>query len=593
MNSDKLTQSAGVGISAVIDNAIELAKSGDSSGVLSPAFTEALKKLRSQNENYYLLNVKPVIKALKTDPPITLGDLERLTKPGKQAKQRYQQKDDNGGKDQPRQGKAELLIDLVATWARVFCDESGKAYATFPVQSVDPTTGELLPAHDETWPLDSKQFRGKASREFRKQFTTVPGESAIKEAVEILAVDAEDRPPEKVYLRYAPNPGDEGGVLVDLGNDAYQVVEITSGGWRVIEAADCPVKFRRVQHSRPLPMPERNGDVALLWKHVNIQGDDSQLLVLAWLLECLRTETPYPVLELIAGQGSAKSTTQERLRQLIDPSTVLLRMEPRSNQDLSVSALGNHMICLNNLSGLSKSTQDFMCSVSTGGGDATRRLHTTEDEAAWDTKRPIVMNGINQLVTRPDLADRTVCLELHKIQSYVDEATLMTAWERDYPKILGGLYDLMAVALRDMSLVKLDKLPRMGDFAKLGEAMCLGLGSPHSFVEVFNANRDSVVARGVESSPVALALVSFINSEKLFEGTASELMREISREPYLPKYYDRQAWPKSPRGLGEIIRRLAPSLQVYGVDIQQAQGRSRKTIYTIRLIDKVTDTPAA
>ena len=465
--TDSLTKPADEGISSLIEKAIKLAQEGDSSGVLSPAFMDALTKVREQDENYYVLSLslKPVIKALNTKPPIILGNIEKLTKPAKKAKPLYSAKQEEIQSDSPRQGKTELTIDIVTQWASTFCYESGKAYATFPVQLIDPETGEASAAHQETWSFESKQFKGKVSRKFRNEYSVVPGETAINEAVEVIAVGAEDMPPKPVYLRCAPIPNDEyGGVYIDLANDKWEVVEITNGGWRVIQSADCLVKFRRVQHSRPLPFPERGGDIADIWKHINVQGEENQLLV----LECLRIETPYPVLELIAGQGSAKSTTQERLRQLIDPNAVWSPV----NQDLSVSALGNHMISLNNLSGLSKSTQDFMCSVSTGGGDATRRLHTTEDEAAWETKRPIVMNGINQLVTRPDLADRTVCIELHRIKAYVDEATLVAAWDKDYPKILGAVYDLMSGALRDLPGVKLDKMPRMGDFAKLGTAMC-------------------------------------------------------------------------------------------------------------------------
>ena len=590
--SNNSGHSIGLSPTEIIDKAIALAESGDSSGVLSEAFTKALKAIRGQDESYYTLNVKPQLKALKSaKPPITVSDIDRLTKPAKKTKPRFSSKQDDSG-ESSRQGKTEILIDLVSRWATVFCDESGKAYATFPVALIDTETGEASPPHYETWPLESKQFRGKVGRKFLTEYGVVPGETAIKEAIEILTVDAEDMPPKPVYLRCAPIPNEKSrGVYIDLANDKWQVVEITSGGWCVIQSVDCLVKFRRVQHSKPLPLPDREGDVSAIWKHINIQGDDNQLLVLAWLLECMRIDTPYPVLELIAGQGSAKSTTQERLRQLIDPNAVPLRMEPRSNQDLSVSALGNHMICLNNLSRLNKSTQDFMCSVSTGGGDATRRLHTTEDEAAWDTKRPIVMNGINQLVTAPDLADRTVCIELHKILNYVDEASLVSAWAQDYPKILGGLYELMANTLRDLPTVKLARLPRMGDFAKMGVAMCAAIKSKHSFVDVFNDNRDRVVARGVESSPVALALVSYIRAERLFEGTATDLMKNLTVDAYQPKYYDRQAWPKTARGLGEALRRLAPSLAVYGIDVQQRKGRSRSVIYTIEKINKDTDKP--
>ena len=579
--SDQLTTSTDTGISTVIDNALELAKTGDPSGILNQTFTDGLKKLREIDENHYVLSITPLIKSLKTTPPITLGDIDRLTKPPKPTKQRYQQGGDDGA-DQPRQGKTELAIDMVTSWANeIFCDESGKGYASFMVQPVDVDSGELLPAHAETWPLDSKQFRGKVSREFRNQFGVVPGESALKEAVEVLAVDAEDRPRKPVYLRYAPKLGDDPGLYVDLVNDHWEVVEITGGGWRVISANQCPVKFRRVQHSRALPMPERGGDIEQLWQHVNIAGDDDRLLVVAWLLECMRISTPYPVLELIAGQGSAKSTTQERLRALIDPNAVMLRIEPRSNQDLSVSAISNHMISLNNMSHLSTSMQDFMCSVSTGGGDATRRLHTTEDEAVWDTKRPIIMNGINQLVTRPDLADRAVCIELEKVK-YIDEATLKQAWAQDYPKLTGALYDLMAGVLRDLPSVIIDKLPRMGDFAKLGAAMCMARKDAREFVSAFNRNRDSVVARGVESSPVALALVSRIRARGVFEGTAGELMGIL--EEFQPLYFDKQAWPKSPRGLGEVLRRLAPSLSVYGIDVQQERGSGNRVKFIIQKI---------
>ena len=58
------------------------------------------------------------------------------------------------------------------------------------------------------------------------------------------------------------------------------------------------------------------GDLSLLWKFINIPEND-QLLVLAWLLECFRAETPFPILALSGQQGSAKSSTQNKLRQLV------------------------------------------------------------------------------------------------------------------------------------------------------------------------------------------------------------------------------------------------------------------------------------
>ena len=47
--------------------------------------------------------------------------------------------------------------------------------------------------------------------------------------------------------------------------------------------------------------------------------------MLAFLLECLRPDTQYPILENHGEQGSGKSDTQDRLRGLVDPSGVNLR----------------------------------------------------------------------------------------------------------------------------------------------------------------------------------------------------------------------------------------------------------------------------
>lgn len=579
-------QEAGVSTTGIIDKALALAESGDFSVLLDEAFTAAVKAIRKQDNGFYLLKIKPHIKALKGSP-VTPSDMDKLTEPPKKAKQRYTEKEpgsDDG--TQQRQGKADLFIEMVRKWATIFSDESGKAYATFTAGSLDEATGQEVGTHRETWALDSRQFRAKASREFYRLFGTVAGEAAMKEGMEIVSADSDGTEKQAVYLRYAPMPG-ETGVYVDLGNDLWEVVEVTPKGWRIIQGSDCKVKFRRVQHSKPLPTPEPGGNVDDLWKHVNIAGQGNRLIVLAWLLEAMRTETPFPVLELIAGQGSAKSTTQERLRALIDPNAVMLRIEPRSNQDLSVSAISNHVISLNNLSHLSTTQQDFMCSMSTGGGDAARRLYTTDDEAAWDTKRPIIMNGINQLVTRPDLADRTICMELQRVE-YKDEATLKAAWGSDYPRLLGALYSLLVDTLGELPKVKIGKLPRMGDFAKLGVAMVRALRLDVDFVDVFNKNRDEVVSRGVDASPVALALVDRVRSRGAYEGNAADLL--FALEEFQPKHFDKAAWPKSPRGLGEMLRRLAPSLLVHGVEVETLPRDKSGNRYRISKIDKQSDT---
>jgi hypothetical protein len=575
--------------SSLLEAALEAAETGDISALQSEAVLVAFTALRQVDEMAYQ-RYRSRVQALKGKvKPFALTWLDKHTKPPKKPRYTEQAKQEEG--EGNRKGKADLFIELVGTWAELFTDESGEAYASFTVEPIDPSTGEVLPAHIETWHLSSSKFKSKAGKEFYKRFGHVVGDAAMREALDVLAAEADDRAMHKVFLRYAliKEPDDKAGrVYVDLVNDTWEVVEIDAQGWRILSSEQCPVKFRRVKHAKPLPRPEIGGNINTLWEHVNITRPNDRLLTLAWLLSAMRTGTPYPVLEIIAGQGSAKSTTQERLKVLIDPNQSNLRKEPDSIRDLSISAGSNHVISLNNLSHLSTAQQDFMCSMSTGGGDAARKLYTTDDEAVWDIQRPVVMNGINQLVLRPDLSDRTVCLELLKIDTYTDEENLKAQWARDYPKLTGALYTLLAKVLAELPNVVIAKPPRMADFARLGTAMVRALGLDVDFVAIFNSNRDKVVLRSVDSSPVAYALLERIRVYGAFEGTLGELI--ILLDQHKPVHYDSAAWPKSARGLGEILRRLAPALAVSGLDIEARDRGNNRYDYLIRKIEPVTDT---
>ena len=46
---------------------------------------------------------------------------------------------------------------------------------------------------------------------------------------------------------------------------------------------------------------------------------------------------------------------------------------------------------------------------------STRRLFTDQDEMLFAAARPIILNGIEEVITRPDLADRAILLMLAPI----------------------------------------------------------------------------------------------------------------------------------------------------------------------------------
>ena len=238
---------------------------------------------------------------------------------------------------------ASALDELVAL-ARAQCqlhhDADRNAVAVIP-----------MPSRREVWRVYSSGFEEWLRAAYwRAKEMGVP-ETTMKSALATLAAAGiNDGDEIEVHVR-AARCGD--GYLIDLADEQWQAIHVTPQGWRVVN--ESPVYFTRTPSMRPLPMPVpigvTHGDVGLLWQHTNIPAH-SRLMVLAWLLDCFRPDTPFPVLELVGEQGSAKSTTQSVLRSLVDPNKVMLRGRPKTVEDVFVAAANNWLVSYENLSGL-------------------------------------------------------------------------------------------------------------------------------------------------------------------------------------------------------------------------------------------------
>ena len=145
-----------------------------------------------------------------------------------------------------------------------------------------------------------------------------------------------------------------------------------------------------------------------------------------------------------------------------------LRAAPKDREDIFITAANNHQASFENMSGISTKMQDALCTLTTGGGFAKRKLYSDSDESVIAVKRPVIANGIQPIATRPDFIDRTIHTELPRILSYKPESELDAAFERDYAKIFGGLLNLFHLTLKALPKIEVKKPPRMADFARLG-----------------------------------------------------------------------------------------------------------------------------
>src|ERR1700680_3372819 len=137
---------------------------------------------------------------------------------------------------------------------------------------------------------------------------------------------------------------------------------------------------------------------------------------MAWLSAALRHGAPYPLLAVYGEQGSAKTFFSKILRALVDPNVAPVRSAPREERDLFIASSNRHLLAFGNLADIPAGLSDSLCRLASGGSFAVRQLYTDQDEVLFQAARPAIVNGIEDIITRPDLADRAIFLTLPPVQ---------------------------------------------------------------------------------------------------------------------------------------------------------------------------------
>lgn len=496
--------------------------------------------------------------AMLCDPPLSESEVKRIAKSASQY-----EPDAEPGEDRATSIKAEELIALAMEEFELFHSPDKVGYAVISIND-----------RKEVLPLRTQDFEEYLIKLCYDKFEIVAKSQPLHDTISILNAkaryDAEER---EVHSRIAM----EGGTIyIDLCNEEREVVQVTPAGWDVV--SNPPVHFLNPKAAKALPRPQRGGSIDELRKFINVRDDDQWILMVSWLVKAFIPSGASPILTLQGEHGSAKSSAAKMMKELVDPTKGELRSLPPSKQDLYISALRSWVLSYDNLSGILAWASDVLCCLSTGGGFSVRALYSDNEEAIFEAKRPIIINGIEDLATRNDLADRLLLMYLPVVppNKRREEAVLFNEFEQAKPRILGALFDAVSVALRNFPNVKFTTLPRMADFAHWIVAAEPALPwEKGRFMEAYDRNRTEALDVAGEGDILTSILREFAQDKEEWEGTATELLDAL-KEFDPARTVGNRSFPKAANLLTNRLRRIAPTLRSTGVDVIQGFRHSKK-----------------
>lgn len=407
--------------------------------------------------------------------------------------------------------------------------------------------------------------------------------SAAREVLRSIALF--EGPEHTLHVRSAWH---DGAIWIDL--DGSSAVRVDADSWKVDTSP--PILFRRFPHQRPLPTPERGGDIREVLRFLRIRDPKAQQLYLAYLVVALVPGVPIAVLVICGPQGATKSTMLKVTKRLLDPSVVEVRGGVQNPAEFAQAAAQNRVLYFDNLSKVLPWLSDALCGAVTGDGWSKRTLYTDEDATSFQYQGVVGLAGINLVAERADLLDRSLIIALDPVPPHErkEERAFNQEFERVRPRIFGAMLTVLSQAMAVEPKLQLGPLPRMADFARWGAAVAESIGIGHeAFMEALMDNTHRQNDAAIEASPVASMVASLMAAPRVeWKGTPAQLLSDLESEAASHKI-DTHAlkWPKIPNWVTRRLREVEPNLLALGIGFREKREKH------VRLLELYRTRPPA
>lgn len=441
--------------------------------------------------------------------------------------------------------------------------------------------------HTETMPVGSSRFELYVSKVFydEKDGQVLKAES-LNEVIRILTSKIVfDGVTRKLHLRTAWGVvSDDNGVLdyntlyYEPTREDWSCIKVTAQGWEVLPQHPDNVLFTRFKQL-PQIVPIRDYPQDIMEKYLDlmhIKGHATRLLVKVMLIASFIPDIGHPITVPNGEQGGVKSTYCRYHKRIVDPCAVELLTIPKDRNEFVQHMHHNYVVVYDNVRNVPKWFSDEICKAVTGAGNSKRKLYTDDEDVAYNYKRCIQVNGINNVLTEPDALDRSIMLDFTRIsdEERREEAEVDSEFEAMRPGLLGYIFEILVKALSIKPTVRLDRKPRMADFAVWGEAIATAMGCKDlEFLDAYYSVLERQNVDAVEATLVGPVIVNFVNTWQQgiskWEGSPDDLLNALRKVAEAFRIDTRDnMFPKRANSLIRKLKPLLPDLrQGYHIDI--------------------------
>lgn len=372
-----------------------------------------------------------------------------------------------------------------------------------------------------------------------------------------------------------------GKIVYFLADSEWSLILIKANGWK--KAKSRKLKFVKGRFDEAQVVPVGGGDLlALLSKYINMDKD-SVILFIVYIVQAFSRYSSHFAAVLSSSKGTGKTTLSKVMRALIDPSATGATLMPSNEGDLK-NMLGNsYMAVFDNTSALSSKVSNILCAAITGSKEAKRKLYTDCDQIVLNLHNIVILNGIDIVPYKSDLAERSLLFELQPIskEQRKTDNDFWSDFNKDRPQILGAIFDTLVKAIELMPMVEHKGLHRMAaaNVEMIAIAMALGL-SQEGFQKILDNNKKKLQEAYNQSNPFVEFVVSYMWGKSEVNMAATDLYRDMhSQIVGTAKFF-----PESPSMLSRRLNQEKEALFSLGYEFSKGEKKRNNNYLVIRRI---------
>jgi hypothetical protein len=357
----------------------------------------------------------------------------------------------------------------------------------------------------------SERYKGIINHRYYAEFGDVPDKSAFDSALIVKRGETT----KKVYLNVrvaGEKIGTKDAVIYyDLCNngDAVEIKPHPTGeGVRIIER---PLRFKDTGRCGEQVKPNLAAnikDAEKFYDHIKIKVPDFEFdareqqdlsedtieliadkkrmieyrkkILLAWTIfnllpEVKEYELVRPGIKITGSPGSAKTFNTIKILSIPDPLTDEIKSLPEDLESFQLMLYQRWIPAFDNVNQVTRMQSDKLCTASTGVSDDKRKRYTDDDMMKTSYRRSVIINGVSDVLTRPDATDRYIPVDLQRLDNKENRKpqVIMSEWRRDLPDIFAACLKILSITLYRLTTeYEKPKINhRLTDFVEIGRVI--------------------------------------------------------------------------------------------------------------------------